>query len=421
MPFKVHDVDVWLHPTPFYKNLTSLQNKGYSIDFASDKMLSEASANNGVLTVAANGAAHKVLLVSKTHVMPVATLQNIIRLAKAGATVIMEDFPEDVPGLDNLEARRKELKALMASVKTEKKSNDISVASCGKGKIILSMDVAKALQFAGIERESLVDSGLKFIRRSINNGKYYYIVNHTSSAVNTTLPLQFAASSVVIMDPQTGATGTAATSQIKSATNVRLQIQPGEALILKATTDANKGLSKWNYVEPTGSAITLNNEWKLHFVAGGPQIPSDKTMRQLRPWTSFTNDTTTQNFSGTAIYSTTFNLPVKQASDYILQLGKVDESARVFINGKEVGLLWSIPFQARVGQYLKQGENTISIEVANLMANRIRYMDRNEITWRKYHEINFVDINYKNFDASKWKVQPSGLEGPVTITPVSYK
>jgi hypothetical protein len=69
-----------------------------------------------------------------------------------------------------------------------------------------------------------------------------------------------------------------------------------------------------------------------------------------------------------------------------------------------------------VGKYLKQGENTITIEVANLMANRIRYMDKNKIEWRRYHEINFVNINYKNFDAADWNVRPSGLEGPVTIT-----
>jgi hypothetical protein len=69
-----------------------------------------------------------------------------------------------------------------------------------------------------------------------------------------------------------------------------------------------------------------------------------------------------------------------------------------------------------IGPYIKQGENTITIEVANLMANHIRYMDQHKIEWRKYHEINFVNINYMRFDASGWKVQPSGLEGPVTIT-----
>jgi hypothetical protein len=116
------------------------------------------------------------------------------------------------------------------------------------------------------------------------------------------------------------------------------------------------------------------------------------------------------------VYSTSFNLSSKTAGDYLLQLGKVDESAKVFVNDKEVGILWSIPYEARIGKYLKAGKNTIKIEIVNLMANRIRNMDRNKQPWRKYHEINFVNINYMPFDAANWKVQPSGLEGPVTIT-----
>ena len=52
------------------------------------------------------------------------------------------------------------------------------------------------------------------------------------------------------------------------------------------------------------------------------------------------------------------------------------------------------------------------------MANRIRNMDRNGEVWRNYHEINFVNINYKNFDAANWKVQPSGLDGEVKLIPL---
>jgi hypothetical protein len=48
-------------------------------------------------------------------------------------------------------------------------------------------------------------------------------------------------------------------------------------------------------------------------------------------------------------------------------------------------------------------------------------MDRNHIEWRKYHEINFVNIDYKRFDASNWKTQVSGLDGNVVITPVMFK
>ena len=90
------------------------------------------------------------------------------------------------------------------------------------------------------------------------------------------------------------------------------------------------------------------------------------------------------------------------------------------MNGHDAGIIWSLPFKESIGRYLKEGENRIEIEVCNLMANRIRYMDRNKMEWRKYHEINFVNINYKNFDAAGWKIQPSGLDGEVKIIPINY-
>lgn len=417
MPLKVHDIDEWLHPTPFYKNLTELQGKGYSVDFVSDKMLSEALVNNGVLQVTKHGAEHRVLLVSQCKMMPVGTLHNIIRLAKSGAVVIMEGLPEDVPGMNKLEERRKELKALIGTLMTEDKGEGISEVNFGKGRIIVAKDVSKAVSYAGIRREAMVDSGLKFIRRSFAGGKYYYIVNHTANAINATLPLGIAARSVIIMDPQNGATGMASFASKQHTTEVRLQMQPGEALILKAASEINKNVSKWKYIDTLLTPIVLNGTWNLKFTDGGPTIPSPKQMQHLQPWNKFEEDSTTQNFSGTGVYTTTFNLREKKAKDYLLQLGKVHESARVFVNGKEVGILYSIPYRAKIGKYLTTGKNTIRIEVANLMANRIRYMDRAGQEWRKYHEINFVNIDYKNFNAANWKVQPSGLEGPVTITP----
>lgn len=231
------------------------------------------------------------------------------------------------------------------------------------------------------------------------------------------MPLQFAAKSAILMDPQSGETGMASFVTKQNETGVKIQMQAGEALIIKVSTQVPKKIPKWKYINPIPSPLLLNGDWNLYFTNGGPVIPQNKKMQHLQPWNKFEDDTTTQNFSGTGVYTTWFNLPAKKAQNYLLSLGKVHESARVFINGKEVGILWSIPFQARIGKYLKTGKNTIRIEVANLMANRIRYMDRTGQEWRKYHEINFVNIDYKNFNASTWKVQPSGLEGPVTITP----
>jgi hypothetical protein len=273
----------------------------------------------------------------------------------------------------------------------------------------LAADVQKALNSININRETLTDTGLQFIRRKTINGKFYYLVNHTAKDIDTELSLN-ESGQVLIMDPQSSNVGLAAIRDKK----VRVQLKSGESLFLKV--ERNGTINKpWVYLNKATNSINLNRPWNLHFTEGGPELPADQQLAKLVSWTSL-NDPKLQAFSGTGVYTSSFTLSSKSAKEYVLNLNQVDESARVWINGQEVGVLWSIPFQARVGKYLKAGHNTIKIEVVNLMANRIRDMDIKKIQWRNYHEINFVNINYKDFDASNWSVMPSGLIGQVSIT-----
>jgi hypothetical protein len=126
-------------------------------------------------------------------------------------------------------------------------------------------------------------------------------------------------------------------------------------------------------------------------------------------------DEEARRFAGTARYSTEFELPDTEADDWMIDLGDVRESARVFINGKMAAALWSVPYRARVGNYFKPGRNRLEIEVTNLSANRIRELDIRKVNWKIFHDINFVDQNYQKFDASKWPLTPSGLLGPVRL------
>ena len=59
------------------------------------------------------------------------------------------------------------------------------------------------------------------------------------------------------------------------------------------------------------------------------------------------------------------------------------------------------------------------MEVTNVAANRIRDLDRRGVKWRNFYDINFVNINYKPFDASNWPLADSGLLGPVRLVPVT--
>ncbi len=410
MALKVHDVDEWLHPSPFYKLAKDLSKAGYAFDFASDRLLSRTQTANALLQTAENAAPYKVLIIPACKLMSLETLDHIIRLANGGAKVIFQELPKDVPGLNDLENRRAKLKSTLAKFGFDGDRNVVSNFKTGKGAIILSANIQQALVLQNINRETLTDSGLKFIRRKGNNETFYYLVNHSAKDIDTYLPLN-EMGKAVILDPQSGLIGSAAMQDNK----VRVQIKSGETLFLNLSKTPLQN-AKWSYLNKAATLIRLNNPWTLHFTAGGPELPADQKLDKLTSWTDL-KDPKLAAFSGTGVYTTNFHLPAKAAKEYVLNLNQVDESARVWINGQEIGILWSIPFQARIGKYLKAGNNTIKVEVVNLMANRIRDMDRKKIQWRNYHEINFVNIDYKPFDASNWNVMPSGLIGPVTITP----
>ena len=418
LQLSMHNVNEWLTPTGFNRSVTQLQNNGYSLDYVSDKMLSQSHVNNGSIQIVSSAPFHKALIIPTCKFMSVETLEKIIQLAANGATVIFQDFPNDVPGLNDLAKRRISFKKILSRLTFKNPGDGTQQLKIGKGKIFLSNDVETALQMEGISREKLTDNGLKFIRRDLNDGKYYYLVNHTAKSVDASIPLNVIARSVVIMDPQSSNYGIAASTVTNGKTNVRVQMQPGEALILRCYTSNPPKLFAWKYLEKYGNPVMITGDWKLHFTEGGPELPSDQKLSSLISWTQFP-DAKAIAFSGTGEYTINYNLSAKNASEYLLDLGKVNESAHVWINGQDVGILWSIPFRARVGKYLKQGNNTIKIEVVNLMANRIRDMDKKGIKWRNYHEINFVNINYKPFDASNWEPHVSGLLGPVTITSVN--
>lgn len=414
MAFKIHNIEKWLHPSVFYENLEKLGKSGYSLDMISDKMIGEAKFENQNIQVSKNGGSYKVLIIPQLNYFSESTLRNILNLAQNGASVIFQNEPKNVPGFFEFEKRRNELQSLWAKIPFQQDGN-LQSATFGKGKIVLSSDVEKGLEYLKIEREKLTDTGLKFVRRKFDGGKYYYIVNHTSKEINQKIPLNFIGKQIALMNPENGDFGVAEAQN----NSVKVQLKSGKSLIIKASETTDNSISKWKYIEKMEAPIILNQPWQLTFNEGGPELPKSKTLDKLQPWTNFTEDASTQSFSGTGVYTTSFKLN-KKADDFVLKFDKLYESAKVIINGQDAGIVWSLPFEINVGKYLKKGKNTVQIEVSNLMANRIRYMDQNKIQWRNYHEINFVNIDYKPFDASNWKVQPSGLDGEIQLIPVYF-
>lgn len=203
-----------------------------------------------------------------------------------------------------------------------------------------------------------------------------------------------------------------------------INLKSGESMILQLfTTPTDSQLQDLAALNERRTEInkasrkTIDKGWKLHFVESTPGIVDTFSPTTLNGWEHLSDST--KVLMGTGVYTNTLHLSSQEVGgkqeQWMIDLGDVRESARVYINGTFVGCAWSVPYHLSFTGLLKPGNNYIRIEVTNLPANRISEMDRKGIQWRKFEEINFVDINYKKTNYAGWSPISSGLNSPVFL------
>jgi alpha-L-rhamnosidase len=403
----------WFQEQPIGQTAMALWNRGYAFDYISDRQLATAKTVQKEIHVP--GGDYKVILAPPCQLMPVETLAKLIALAQSGATVIFANLPTDVPGWGHLEERRSEFKKLLAEINPVANGNNLQVAMIGHGRIVIG-DEESVLALAGVAREPMSDhAGMFFVRRSFEDGWQYFIANRHGTTLDGWISLGRPAESVAILDPMTGASGMAAVRQLNGQSQVYLQLQPGDSTILRLLSHQKVSAPAWNYWKTNGPSTEITGTWNVQFLQGGPETPALFQTTKLASWTD-QDDTNTQRFAGTALYSITFDANITEGTRYLLNLGDVCQSARIRLNGKDYGTLITPPFGVVVDN-LKPTDNKLEVEVTNVSANRIRDLDRRHVQWKIFGDINIVDVNYHPFDASDWPLTDSGLLGPVTLAP----
>ncbi|UOG73278.1 glycoside hydrolase family 2 protein [Hymenobacter tibetensis] len=409
---------------PIEETSATLLKRGYGFDYISDKQLLDVKGVGSTLQT--GGATYRTVLVPNASLMPLPTLQQLVKLAQGGATIVMEDqLPADVPGLGSLDSRRSAFRKLLAQVKLAPgKQAGVQQAQVGKGRILVGKDVDQLLTQAGVKREKMVDTGLQFERRRHAKGHYYFVANWSDKAIDGWLPLQTAAKSVALYNPMTEKLGMASIrTAAEGMPEVYVQLAPGESCILE-TNEAGTTGPAYAYVKPAGAPQPINGTWKVAFVSGGPTLPAPLQTQKLDSWTTMAGEAG-QKFSGTATYTTSFPAPQGTGTGWLLDLGRVAQSARVQLNGKELGTLIGPVYQVYVSKEQLQATNSLTVTVSNGMANRIIDMDKNHVEYKKFYNVNVAARLKENrtpeglFTAEKWTPQESGLLGPVTLTPTA--
>ncbi|HEX7906009.1 MAG TPA: glycosyl hydrolase [Chitinophagaceae bacterium] len=392
--------------------------KGYSFDFFSERQLQHFTSSGS--NISSSGNIYRTILLPANKLVNEKSLQQLLKLAQQGATILVyKNLPQDIPGLGQLDARRKTFRQLISQLKFTASGN-LQKAVAGKGRFLMSDDLDALLSAAKARKESYTEKGLSVLRRKNADGTIWFIDNRTDKPFEEWIGLNSNAASFGLFDAMTGKKGLAKwRKNAKGAVEVLLQLQPYESIIIQSYNTKRTG-ETFPYREAAAQSQEIKGAWTINFLDGGPTIPSSITTNELKSWTELGGEDV-KNFSGTAKYSISFVKPAGAATSFLLDLGKVNETAEVMLNGKKVATVIGPVFQCVIPASAMQPTNKLEIVVANLMANRIIYMDKNNLPWKIFYNTNMParkKENIKNglFDASAWAPLPSGLLGPVTIT-----
>lgn len=409
--FDIHSMEK--RAPKFINTVQSIIRLGYDVDYISDRYVQKDDVTSR----------YAAIIVPNVRFMPLSTLKKLNDLAQKGYKVIfVKNYPESLPGY-NVKAQQKEYTKVMKSLK--------SVA-------VLAEDYQSALEGTSARPELMRSKqGLSCIRRSNEQGYHYFISNLQSKDVDDVITLGRRCAGAIFYNPMNGDVSKA---EVNSQGRLLLQLKSGESIIVRTFDQLddyekfladNPKIHPHKYYNALEMRATVLKGWTLTFRESAPK-KIEKTFKMDLPtdWTRL-GDADLQTTMATGVYTTTLELNshffnqknpyAEGAAAFLLDLGDVRETARLTINGRQVAHLFSVPYRVDVTDYLKNGTNTIEIEVCNLPANRIAQLDRQGVQWRHFKEINVVDLNYKKTLYSEWEVVPSGLCSEVRLIPAVLK
>ena len=410
--------------TAFEKAGAMMQRRGFTYDYISDRqLLSSRVVGNHLVT--AGGGSYKVLVLPASRFIPAGTFERVLRLARDGVPVVsLGGWPSDVSGLPDLPARRERLKRAAAAVRFGPANADgIREAPLGRGRILRGNDLERLLGRAGTTRERLVDESLRFARRADCPRARLFHLEPDRPDVRRMDPARRPDRRPDRLRSDARAPGQRTRPALPRRHVRRLPpASPGESLVVAAGLAAAP--EPYATYRAAGPAAEIQGSWAVRFVKGGPRLPAARTIERLASWTGLGGDDVNW-FSGTAEYTITFPRPGGDADAWQLDLGRVHDSARVRLNGRDLGTLIGPTFVIRIDAAQLSAVNVLEVSVTNLTANRIADLDRRGVSWKKFYNVNVAARLAENrtpdglFTAAGWEPLDSGLIGPVTLTPLT--
>lgn len=384
---------------------------GFNYDYCNqDVLLNRLSVRNGRL-VTPEGIEYSVLWMPDNHAMLPATAAKVRELVEAGATVI-GDAPLGIGTLVTSADVKAACGASVSSYKDNVKAlwgGGSGIRRLGKGRVISGMSLEAALAEAGLAPDVLENggkTGANWLHRRDAESDWYFITAPLDGSFRGTLDFG-CEGSVSIWDPVSGESGKAV-SYRKDGDRTLVDLDLPYAGSCFVVFNHSKAPAASAPASVCVEEIPFGKDWTLSFPEGWG-APAKLSLESLAAWKDLPISDEGKAFSGTATYENTLNIKKMDAgASYVLNLGSVEEVAKVYVNGTEVRTLWCEPFRADITSYLHKGRNRIVVEVTSTWYNRLAYDAGRKEDARKTWVISGPDAGSD--------LRPSGLIGPVTVS-----
>ncbi|MDR1501719.1 MAG: glycoside hydrolase family 2 [Prevotella sp.] len=391
--------------------------KGYSFDYINAEVLmTRAKVKDGYI-VLPDGMKYKVLVLPRQETMRPELLKKISQLVNDGA-VVLGPAPARSPSYENYPAADNEVKQLAASLWKGVDGINTRYAKTGKGMIASGMEMQELFDMLKIipDFKTGLDDPVLFIHRTQKDGDMYFLSNQSGQTISVNPEFRIEGKIPELWDPLTATVRKLKAYTVKDGkTILPFKLEPTESAFIifrEPSKESPGGDVNINYpapepVQPVVSPWTVTFDSKMR----GPVKPV--VMNTLQDWTLSDNDSI-KYYSGTAVYKNNVTLAnISKDKSYYLDLGKTMVMAKVSVNGKYAGGVWTAPWRVEISNYINEGENSIEISVVNNWVNRLTgdsmLPEDQRQTW--------CPVNPYNKDSG---LQSSGLLGPVSVYTISY-
>ncbi len=436
---------------------------GYDYDDLNKEILLQSTVTDDGKLLLPSGMTYALLVLPDEPEMSLEVLQKIEELLNKGAT-ILGNKPSRVPGLKDYRTQEAALKTLANKIwgKSTKQQRPYGAGTLVKGyaerEILMGKGISPDFQYT-----SMGTAQLDYLHRSSDKEDIYFIRNpdstfaqvnahfrvsgkqpyrfdpsngtispialYTDAQGKTTLPLElgpWGSTFIVFSDEKAGSKhvvsvakdGQAVFPQ-RPAAGMRLSFTEAGDIRFQAETSGeyqlifSDGTTRNINSHHAKNPRVLSGNWQVRFPHGWGFDPIQE-FEQLIDWRDHPNKELSI-FSGVATYKASFTLEkgfLDQTDIHILDLGKVGEVAKVYLNGQLVGSSVFSPHRFEVQEILREGTNNISIDVANTWLNQLIGEASRPLDQQRTRS------NLKSGDKRPWSdylPSPAGLIGPVTL------